>query len=116
HFQFRIHFTFPHKCPRSMVYHYVRVIVNYGVSSNMPAYELEEVAGFSAASNSSMLHCGLRPRASCNCFQLIAGRPVSNSTMLMQPGTGQTSAQRLQPTHSSSTICGTCFSATPSRR
>src|SRR4029077_6862106 len=70
----------------------------------------------SPASNSSMLQCGLRPRASCNSFQLMCARPVSTSTMVMQSGTGQTSAQRLQPTHSSSRTWGTCFSATPWRR
>jgi hypothetical protein len=32
----------------------------------------------------------------------MEGLPVSTSTMLMQPGTGQTCWRRLQPTHSAS--------------
>jgi hypothetical protein len=41
------------------------------------------------------------------CFQDIGGWPVWISSIVMQPCTGQTSAHRLQPTHSSSMIRGT---------
>ena len=43
-------------------------------------------------------------------FQLMCGAPVSMCFMVMQFSTGHTSAQRLQPTHSSSMIRGTCTS------
>jgi len=41
------------------------------------------------ASNSSLLHCGLFPRASCSCRQLIGARPRINRSMVIHPGTGR---------------------------
>jgi uncharacterized protein GlcG (DUF336 family) len=47
------------------------------------------------------------PSASWYCRQDTGARPVSTRCIVMHPGTGQTSMQRLQPTQRSSRISGT---------
>ncbi len=46
-------------------------------------------------------------------FQLIGGRPVSTSRIVMQPSTGQTRLHMLQPTHVSSLIVNTLTVPSP---
>jgi len=55
----------------------------------------------------AQLATGLRD-AAVRGIGLIDGRPVSICFIVMHWSTGQTSAQRLQPTHSSSMMRGTC--------
>ena len=46
-------------------------------------------------------------------FQVIGGRPVSTSCIVMQPSTGQTRLHMLQPTHVSSLIVNTLIAPPP---